>query len=288
MLWLQGWDRAPEVVGACYRTWRKLNPSWDVRALTLSDVSDVLADDPLVSLAISKNLPRETVSDFVRIALLRKSGGVWADSTCYCLKPLDSWLPEMLCSGFFAFANPGPDRMLSNWFLAAEKNNYIVARMYDLIGEYWSARSIGDDYFWFHFQFADAYRKDGRFRDVWDRTPKLPAKGPHRYVPYGEMLKRPASFDDRTLLNKAPVPLIKLTHKLEASAYSESSVLNYLVQRSRLGPTERIEFSLSMTESLRSRLRRSLHPGLGVRTRLRWAYSMLLRLMANLCSFLGR
>ena len=267
MLWLQGWDRAPEIVKACLQTWQKHNSGWDIRALSLPDIARVLENDGLVSLVTSKNLPWETIGDAVRVALLRKYGGVWADGTCYCLKPLDEWLLDRLDSGFFAFANPGPDRMLSNWFLAAAPNNYIVERMYDLIEEYWSTRSICDHYYWFHYQFADAYRANPQFRVIWDNTRKLPAAGPCYYVPYDKTLNRPASFDDRKLLDKSPTPVLKLTHKLGATIYPDNSVLNYLVARANTNSISSLNFPLSKTELLLRRLQLLIKPRLGLRAK---------------------
>lgn len=230
-LWLQGWDNAPEIVRACQQTWRKNNKNWDVRALELADVTQVLKGDELISLVAEKDLPPEAFSDVVRTALLRKYGGVWVDSTCYCLKPLDEWLHQVLPSGFFAFAKPGPDRMLSSWFLAAAENNYVIERWYRLTSEYWSTRNVRDHYFWSHYLFAQIYAEDEVFRNKWDATPEISADGPHYYLPYYDKLRMPVSASDHALVEGATVPLLKLTHKLGDRSYSEGTVLRYLNDR---------------------------------------------------------
>ena len=122
-LWLQGWEEAPEIVRACRATWESLNPGWSFRPLTRASLSALLGPDALRCVSGARELPPEALSDVVRIALLKRYGGVWADSTTYCLRPLDAWLPGATTSGFFAFAKPGPDRMISSWFLAAAPGN---------------------------------------------------------------------------------------------------------------------------------------------------------------------
>jgi hypothetical protein len=68
-----------------------------------------------------------SLSDVIRLLLLHEYGGVWADATLYCNSPLDHWLNPFLGSGFFAFANPGPDRRLAAWFIASAENNDLCA-----------------------------------------------------------------------------------------------------------------------------------------------------------------
>ena len=118
ILWFQGWDRAPEIVSACRRSWEDLNPGWDVRALSNAELPHLLGhDSPLRANAGAWFTP-QAHSDLVRIDLLARYGGVLVDATALCAKPLDDWLPDVMGSGFFAFDAPAPDRMISSWFLA--------------------------------------------------------------------------------------------------------------------------------------------------------------------------
>src|SRR3954453_20542988 len=122
-LWLQGWETAPPLVQACLRSWQRRNPTWTVRTLTRDNISqylDLLSTYPDVNL---DQIPAAALSDMIRIALLSQHGGVWADSTVFCVMPLDRWIDDYSRTGFFAFARPGPDRMLSSWFLASEPHH---------------------------------------------------------------------------------------------------------------------------------------------------------------------
>jgi hypothetical protein len=226
-LWLQGWDEAPEVVQTCLKTWQAHNPDWRIQALSSADLDRYLDATLFNSLTGGKDIQPEALSDIIRILLLERYGGVWVDSTVYCLKPLDAWLPEKLAGGFFAFAKPGPDRMLSTWFIAAAKGHYIVQEWHRRVVGYWARRWTRHHYFWFHYLFTQAYKSDSRFRASWDATPEVLADGPHYYAPYTR-LAAPVSGDDLQLMETPPTPLLKLTHKLPPVPYAKDSVLTHL------------------------------------------------------------
>jgi hypothetical protein len=247
-LWLQGWDEAPEIVQACRRTWESLNPSWSFQPLTLSSLPALLGADALRFVDSARELPPEALSDVVRIALLERYGGVWADSTTYCLRPLDDWLPAAMPSGFFAFAKPGPDRMISSWFLAAAPGNALVERWAARTRAYWSGRAERGHYFWFHHLFAACYASDAAFRAVWDATPEILAGGACVYEPYLENLWGPASERDRRLVERPFTPLVKLTRRLPPGEYPPQSALRYLCERA-LAPATQLFAPRALLES---------------------------------------
>jgi hypothetical protein len=212
MLWLQGWHVAPELVQACAETWRRWNPGWTVRRLDRAGLEVLLPSEAFVPLA-GKAVEPEAFSDVARLELLARYGGVWADATVYCLRPLDEWLPARMTSGFFAFARPGPDRMLSSWFLATAQGGGIVRRWRQAARDYWAGRASRDHYFWIHRLFAACHAEDPCFRAAWDAVPAISATGPHRFEPYLTRLVEPPTAADEAFLAAPDVPVLKLTHK---------------------------------------------------------------------------
>jgi hypothetical protein len=237
-LWLQGWDQAPEIVDASTRTWSLFNPGWEVRRLVRADVQRLFAPGSAGARLVDGAVTPETLSDLVRIELLERFGGVWADATTYCLRPLDDWLPEALASGFFAFDRPSPRRMISSWFLAAAPASPAIAAWARHVGAYWSDRSETDEYFWFHRLFGDAYQIEPELRRIWDATPKIPADGPHAFLPYAKTL--PAPVDDRAhaVVEDQGLPMLKLTHKLDAKVGAPGTLHRWLVDRVREMPAK--------------------------------------------------
>lgn len=230
ILWFQGWENTPKVVHKCRTTWIEHNSDWTIHFLTLKNLSDFVDLDTVLPGYKEKNLPPEALSNVIRLALLIKYGGVWIDSTVYCNKPLNDWLPQhVIPSGFFAFANPGPDRMLSNWFLAASPNHIISKKWYEECLTYWSTRTERHTYHWCHYLFGDLYKTDGIIKELWDKTFKLPADAPHFFLPYEETLYQPLSRKVKKVIDKSEIPLFKLTFKYDEQRVNAQSVMQYLL-----------------------------------------------------------
>lgn len=261
-LWFQGLDKAPYVVRKCYESWVVRNPGWRIMLLdesTLPGFGTVNYSSDTV-----RAIPPTKRSDLVRLDLLAHHGGVWTDATCLCIRPLDDWLLPYMKSGFFAFSRPGPDRLLSSWFLAAEPGNILPTRLFSQLHSYWdshifrneereftvnvlqrllrgSARTRG---WWFsrpvaewlsvhprnfvvHYAFEKLIREDPSCAEIWDRTPKVSAHPLHR--PQLGGLLSPLSEELRSQIDRQDVPLYKTSWRVDDDKIPASSVLAYLL-----------------------------------------------------------
>jgi len=255
-LWLQGFDNAPLEVKECYESWVRLNPGWEV---VFMDESDIAAYITVPKWRVAKYV----LSELLRINLLAKYGGVWADATCYCVQPLDEWLPAYISAGFFAFERPGPDRMISSWFLAAAPDNYIAAAFRNRVNKYWQeytgirlvegtrwkflVKKLQDSnpqvwfhpiftrvlkvhpYFWFHHTFENVYLSDERFRKQWDASPKLSADVATTVFYAG--VTNPLTKELKKEIDDKTAPVYKLTWKYDHSLYVPGSIMYYLFNR---------------------------------------------------------
>jgi hypothetical protein len=229
MLWLQGWDQAPEVVDACMRTWRRCNPDWELRLLSEDDLPPLIGDDAGMRAIAGKQLPPEALSDMVRLALLLRYGGVWADATTYCLRPLDDWLAPMLVSGFFAFTNFEPDRMIASWFLAAEPGSRLLEIWQEYAVAYWRRRERRHTHFWFHgFLYRRAYRENREFRAIWKATPTLSSRGPAQVASH---LRAPLPEAQWEAIRGSGIPLLKLRYRRGDAPFGPESAYRRLVDR---------------------------------------------------------
>jgi len=124
LYWHQGWKDAPDIVKRCAGTWQHHNPSWDISLLDATSIADKIE---LPSELQALQLPLPARSDAIRISLLRRYGGVWADATTWCMRPLDDWI-ESVCynSGFFAYDKSSRRHPVSSWFLATSRNSRII------------------------------------------------------------------------------------------------------------------------------------------------------------------
>ena len=131
MYWHQGWKNAPDMVKRCAATWQEHNPTWNINLLDSATVGEKVKLPPA---AKTLNLPLPALSDVIRICLLKQYGGVWADATLWCVRPLDDWIDSVCArAGFFAYDKPGPDRPISSWFLAAGTDCRIVDLWYSAV-----------------------------------------------------------------------------------------------------------------------------------------------------------
>lgn len=255
-LWLQGLDTAPLVVRKCYESWVKHNPGWEIILLDENNIADHMPQS-------YNGATNQALSDILRINLLAKHGGIWVDATSFCNKPLDEWLYDHMSSGFFAFNSPGPDRMISSWFIASEKYNYISSTYQNMVNVYWKenpgmvyiensrwkkynkflerrSRKIWFSffvtnvlkvypYFWFHFLFENIYLRDSSFKEMWDATPKFSADIPHKLQFDG--LFKPITEEIKAEIDNKISPVYKLSWKLEQPENIEGTVLDYLFKQ---------------------------------------------------------
>jgi hypothetical protein len=194
-------------------SWERNNPGWKFRCLDGTSVGLYLPLKRYIDLD-RQSVTAASLSDIVRILLLREFGGVWVDATLLCNRPLDEWLPGVMDEGFFAFAAPAPDRPLSTWFLSASADSYLVSAWLRRTIEYWSKRAATNDYFWFHHLFRDICDTDVTAAKAWSRVPKVSADGPHAL-----QFNRPVDWT---------TPVFKLTYRLPEEGLKPAWMLDLL------------------------------------------------------------
>jgi hypothetical protein len=258
-VWFQGLDRAPEVVRRCYESWLTRNPDWELVTLDETSLPGVASLDYTHG-TLAGQSPNHR-ADVLRLELLARYGGVWADATCFCVQPLDDWLPAKMRSGFFAFARPRGSRLLSSWFLAARPGNLLVERLLELMGPYSCRHAFREDsrlrallsrhldvsprrrawwfspwvrdvlriapYFAFHYGFEKLVREDPEVARIWDSTPKVSADGPHRLLRNG--LLEPVSPSTRAEIDRRATAVYKLSWKLGGRSIPPNSALAYVL-----------------------------------------------------------
>lgn len=265
--WHQGFNNSPEVVQQCVNQLEKINPEYKVHVLDGSNVAEFL-DPILVNSTTWEQLSLAHRSDLIRTQLLIKYGGVWVDPTVFCLQPFDEWLPAAVQkAGVFFFYKPGRDRIISNWFIAAEKQNPMLVRMYEELSAYWNKntfRNMGREdnraekllkriinrnlewpmmwfnpiftkilrlypYMVYHYMVYKVVNKDERLNKLFTQMPKVSADGPHLLQRRG-MLE---SLDPeiKNIIDKRSHPLFKLSWKTKQTEIPEGSNLDYLFKK---------------------------------------------------------
>jgi hypothetical protein len=264
MLWQQGWDQAPDIVNVCRESWQKKNPNYELVLLDGNNLFEYVRFPKPIDLE-RPDFPVQKVAALSRLALLSRYGGVWADATTFCAKSLDDWLFEHMAGGFFAFANPGPDRLMANWFIAADADHIIVNELYDQFFKFfhknyfnrlntqagqrdlkkysakWNssiestvrwhsffARKVMRvyPYFIFHYTFNKIILENKECRDIWNNVEYLPAR---RAFVIGSGKKKRASPEERfELIENLVSPVFKLKWQYDTNTKDWSILLSLM------------------------------------------------------------
>ena len=160
--WLQGYEQAPDIVKACYRSLKKLQKP--VVILTDENISDYITLPEWINRKYKEGIiDRTHFSDLVRIELLTTLGGTWIDSTAYC-SGTSSIAPLLDSAELFLFSFVMRDSvsqylLFDNWFMHASRKNIILEEAKQMLYTYWKNENDLKHYFIFHILFSIACRK---------------------------------------------------------------------------------------------------------------------------------
>ena len=252
LCWFQGWDTVPDIVGLCLESWKFHNPEWNIVLLDDNNIGDYVDITGIIPGKNMKKLPA-AYSDVLRIALLREHGGVWADATCFCNKPLDDWLDDHMSDSWCYYRQ---DSNIASWFIAAKKGSYIIDKWYNVVVSYWKDRLAGRDrmkgnYRWFHFLFVETCKKDEKFRKLfktWKRvdcTSFSPGFSPpptkehpyysrgltaHYFTPYPKYLNEVLTPTVKERIDSKVDAMYKLSYKYDIDWKKKDTSLKYLIK----------------------------------------------------------
>jgi len=268
ILWLQGFEDAPDVVKRCLASWKKHNPTWKINLLDETNIKQFIDVHAIIGRNY-KEISKQALSDVIRINLLSKFGGVWTDATCFCCKPLDEWLGSYIAPGFFAFRDPGNDRPISSWFLASGADSKLTQKYCETVNLFWSKNRFANQntrigkfaikyieprimlssyrsikfrilsfalkslrvypYFWFHYLFADIITKNKFYMELWETSKKYSSDVPHRLQISGLFKPLPVEIKNSIILREDP--LYKLTCKFNEKEFVKGCTFDYLLEK---------------------------------------------------------
>ncbi len=190
------WDGEPSgLVEKCIQSWKKYNPSYEVHVLNKKNIAEYLPDIHIDSFKrAGDSLAR--YSDFVRLLILSKYGGIWMDASIICHKPL-TWLHsiqkkfnvEMIgyyMDTFTTKEHKEYSPIISSWFIAATPNSTFIK---DWCSEFLTINNYenADDY------IKHLHEKEGivsqnigsvEYLAIYMSAQKLLQKNPHKYDLY--------------------------------------------------------------------------------------------------------
>ena len=174
LLWMQGWVGHPYIPEKVRQSWVVHNPEFKVVLLDATNVKDHIPE--AAEYMFHDSIQTAARSDIARIHLLATHGGVWADASVLCMRPLRSWLDDLHQSLFMYHS--GQTSNPYSRFIVASKHSYVMNAWKNATNKYWRlwlGKDGGKDYpyFWMDGLFQDLYRTDSRFAAEWDAVPAM-------------------------------------------------------------------------------------------------------------------
>lgn len=157
--WLQGMENAPYMVKCCIGSQKKALPDYEHRILTLENYHQWIELPEYFEKKFQKGrIPRALFTDLLRLAVLKKYGGVWLDAsvlgTGFENEKLSNRWQRIERSEFTLFRYFQRDKKepvgLSNWFIAAHPNDFVVSIVLDMLLAYWKDYNCAVDYYIMH------------------------------------------------------------------------------------------------------------------------------------------
>lgn len=230
MFWDKGFDNCPLICKYCVKSWKHYNPDWEVRILDNNSIYNYI--DPSLINKIKQKVNRDILhiagfSDFIRICLLAKYGGVWADITTFCNKPLNEWINHTGQYGFFSpiylWRIPFIPKYISSWFIIAPKNSLLCTQIRDEFIKFILHSEKKVHYFSFHFCINKLVTSDEKIKNIWSKIPFMNTRYPHLFFYYSY------SKDWKLDIDNHNTPLYKLTYKIKN--HMNDPFIRYLLQK---------------------------------------------------------
>ena len=168
MYWEQGEENLKDEYNKkCIRQWRKLNPTWNVRVLNYDEAIKLIPD-----FKKTDHLQVQLRSDYLRLALLEKYGGIWADASVYPRLKLDDWLEHEFKNNdifMYKFDPIYRGKITSSWFIAvSNKNNSLIGKWKRKLEERMPKKDEKYPYFLVHNLLLELYNTDPEVEKVID------------------------------------------------------------------------------------------------------------------------
>ena len=128
-------DNQPEFVKKSIESWRKFSPDFTINVVTPNTLSKYL---PEVDFSSKKADFIQRTSDFVRVHLVAKYGGIWSDASVVATRSHNWIIHEQQSRGFefFSYMNPRDQTLpqfpvVANWFFASIPGGNFIKKWRD-------------------------------------------------------------------------------------------------------------------------------------------------------------
>lgn len=152
VLWWQGEEAMPAIVKATYNSIRMATDK-EVVLITEGNYREYVDLPAQIERKIGKGIGLAHLSDYIRVCLLEKYGGLWIDSTVLCTRTIGN---EITGKRFFTVKNVGNSAKYIGsglWNIqilgTCEKHYVLFNMLKQMMEQYWQKFDIAVDYLFF-------------------------------------------------------------------------------------------------------------------------------------------
>lgn len=173
-IWLQGEDKAPPLVQACFRSVRK-NCTQELVVLDENTLRDYITlPDIIWEKRAAGKIKNAHFADICRVELLYEHGGIWLDSTGFATAPIPDWIIEQ---DFFVYMAGqhvvSPYSFMQNCFIRSRRGAYLLDAWRAMILDYWIHENGSFDYFMHQLLFKTMVMNDPRAKKYFAKMPHV-------------------------------------------------------------------------------------------------------------------
>lgn len=170
--WLQGEDKMPETISACYKSLLRNKGDNSVKLITYSNYAEyVNLPDYIITKHKSGLISNTHFADVIRCFLLWKYGGIWIDAALFVIKEID-YNGTTFSSPKFAYDSSVSINL--KWTvgcLASVKDFLLFEFAYKYLLAYWRKYDKPIDYLLLDHVFELAYLNNFMIKTVIDKVP---------------------------------------------------------------------------------------------------------------------
>ncbi len=180
--WWTGEETAPELVRQCIKSIKANAKTRPVNFIHKDNWSEYIEiPEYILNKVESKKICLANFSDYLRVSLVGKYGGLWIDATVFCSYALpDEYfkLPFFSCKSQYDENCPYVSKMRWTAFiLGGQRNNMFFKYMKSAFDEYWLHHDCSIDYLLVDYLIVTAYNEIPYIKQLIDN---VPINNPHR------------------------------------------------------------------------------------------------------------
>lgn len=231
--WWTGEDTAPELVKQCIKSIRKNSGNHPINFIDKTTYTKFISIPDYITKKVENgSMGLAHLSDYIRISLLEKYGGLWLDATIFCLNEIpESYfdMPFFTCKSERQECGYISEMRWCTFVIGGWKNNVFFKYIKAMLESYWKKNNYAIDYLFFDYIIEIANQENKTLNHLIDN---VPITNIHRDALQASMNKAVPGYEFYNTVNRDTV-LYKLSWREKYSSKTsngEQSIYDFFIK----------------------------------------------------------